>query len=73
MSCSLRDEPGCAPTLLEQLPRDDQLLDLRATVAILERLLATPSPLSPARLRVDPAYAPIASDVRFRRLAGEER
>jgi len=48
-----------------------RLGDADRAIAELERLLATPSPISPARLRVDPAYAPIAADPRFRRLAGE--
>ena len=45
--------------------------DANRALAELERLLGAPSPISPARLRVDPAFAPIASDARFRRLAGE--
>ena len=48
-----------------------RLGDADRVVAELERLLAIPSPISPARLRVDPAYASIATDPRFRRLAEE--
>ena len=50
-----------------------RLHDADRAVAELERLLAMPSPISPARLRVDPAYALIAADPRLRRLAGEGR
>jgi TolB-like protein/Tfp pilus assembly protein PilF len=37
-------------------------------LAELGRLVSVPSPLSPARLRVDPAWDPVREDSRFRRL-----
>jgi serine/threonine-protein kinase len=50
-----------------------RLGDAERTVRQLEPLLASPSALSPARLRVDPSFDPVRSDSRFQRLlaAGE--
>jgi serine/threonine-protein kinase len=43
--------------------------DIDAAIGHIQELLASPSPLSPALLRVNPVWAPLRSDPRFRKLA----
>jgi len=42
-------------------------------IEIIDKLLNIPSYLSPALLRIDPKWAPLRADPRFRKLAGLER
>jgi hypothetical protein len=44
----------------------------RRAVQELARLVSVPSPLSPIRLRVDPAWDPLREDTGFRRLVAEK-
>jgi hypothetical protein len=44
----------------------------RRAVEELARLVSVPSPLSPIRLRVDPAWDPLREDTGFRRLVAEK-
>ncbi len=50
------------PAQFEMVRRPDEAL------ATIERLLAVPSWVSPSWLRIEPRYAPLAEDPRFRRL-----
>jgi hypothetical protein len=43
--------------------------DRAKAMDLLEPLLAMPYFLSPARLRIDPTFAPLKGDARFERLA----
>jgi serine/threonine-protein kinase len=43
--------------------------DIDAAIGHIRELLANPSPLSPALLRVNPVWAPLRGDPRFRKLA----
>jgi serine/threonine-protein kinase len=47
-----------------------QVGEADAALKIIEKLLAIPSYLSPALLRLDPKWAPLRNDARFRKLAG---
>jgi hypothetical protein len=42
-----------------------------AALDLLERLLVVPYGLTPAHLRLDPAWDPLRANPRFRRLSGE--
>ncbi len=46
--------------------------DTSAALNQLEALLAVPSPLSSARLRADPTWAPLRGNPRFERLVAGE-
>jgi hypothetical protein len=47
-----------------------QVGEADAALKIIEKLLAVPSYLSPALLRIDPKWAPLRNDARIRKLAG---
>ena len=59
------------PSVLEDLAAvHAQIGDADAAIGQIEHLLSIPSWLSPALLRIDPKWAPLRDNARFRKLAG---
>ena len=62
------------PALLEQLAAiQARVGEPDAAIAILAKLMAMPASISAPLLRIDPKWAPLRSDPRFRQLAGLPR
>jgi TolB-like protein len=55
--------------VVERAKVEARVGDIDAAIEHIRELLANPSPLSPALLRVNPVWAPLRDDPRFRKLA----
>jgi tetratricopeptide (TPR) repeat protein len=67
-------DPFEGPDEEERMARIYALLgDADLAIPILERLLQTPYPITPALLRLDPVWDPIRNDPRFQKLAASPR
>jgi serine/threonine-protein kinase len=60
--------PGLS-IVVERAKVEARVGDIDAAIGHIRELLARPSPLSPALLRVNPVWGPLRSDPRFRKLA----
>ena len=65
ISSDAYDGPNCMIQQAEVLAR---VGEIEPATALLERLLSVPSLVSPAWLRLDPAWDPLRSDARFQGL-----
>ena len=65
-----RDAVSGAFVAIERAKVEARAGEPDAAIAHIKELLAIPCVLTPALLRIDPAWAPLRGDARFRALAG---